>query len=365
MEGPLEGLVLAPYGMGDPSDHFDVIEAGYPIPDENVFLAAEKILDLISNLSEDDLVVFILSSGATALTILPLGDITYQEMVKLNMDMLSCGIPMDEVRFVRSYLTFFGGGRLAKDIYPTPISVLISLDGPTEQALSTANYLMSPVHLDGNAVLKTLSKYKIDCPSSIENFLKNQNLKPPNKDHPCFSNIQKQIIASWDLLLDGMPRAQKAQDYEMINLGFIEGDVSEVALNISDLCRSLLLEPCCHSRLLVFGGETTVTLTGTGSGGRNMDFLMHLANELDQLPGVFAIAADTDGIDGPTTAAGAFISPTTIRRATECGMDIQSYINENNGYYFFKQLDDLIVTGATEVDLGDFKAIFIEPTSTS
>ncbi|MGX1499829.1 glycerate 2-kinase [Labrenzia sp. MBR-25] len=363
--GPLEGIVLTPRGMGQLSSRFEVIEAGYPVPDHNVFAAAAQIFDLISDLSEDDLLILVLTSGASALMAAPLGEITLGEFRDVHIRLLMAGAAIDEMNLVRSYLTAFGSGRLAKDASPARIATLIMQDGPAEGADGIGHSPTTSLGASGATVMDILRSYNVEVSPSIRSVLDRSDLNPPEADDPCFQNVTENIVTSWDALPGLVADAGVLPDTRIVDLGFFEGSTHEVAQNAAETCRALLKEKPSHPLMLVSTGETVAQLAGNsiGDGGRNSEFLLNLAIALDGLPGVSAIAVDTEGRDGSMDAAGAFISPATLARASASNLDPHMFLQRNGTAQFFAQLDDLVVTGPTGVKLGDLRLVLIEPTT--
>ncbi|SDU42552.1 DUF4147 domain-containing protein [Stappia sp. ES.058] len=364
-DGPLDGLVLTPYGIGEPSDRFAVIEAGFPVPDGNALSAAGKIQNLISNLTKDDLVVLLLSPGATALTAAPIGDITLSELSDLNRRLLSVGASLSDMNLVRSYLTAHGCGRLANEAYPAQLVTLVIHDGPADSIAQVGGSQTRAVNVTSDEVAEILHRHRIDTPISVDAVLKSPDLAPPSPDAPCFQRTTTKIVTSWDLMLKYFADSEVLEGTEIVNLGALEGQAQNMAQEFANRCRAVIAERHQHPVMLVSGGEATVDYNGggIGQGGRNAEFLLSLAIALDGQAGVSAIAVDTDGHDGTMDAAGAFISPTTLARARASNIDPQTFLRQHHSFYFFQQLDDLIVTGPTGTGMSDLRAILIEPVS--
>ncbi len=356
LAGKLEGIVLTRYGHGAPTKHIKIIEAAHPVPDEAGLNGTREIVDLISNLTKDDLVICLISGGGSALLTAPAGDITLEEKQSINRQLLASGAPIDEMNCLRKHLSAVKGGRLAVAAYPAKVVSLMISDVPGDDPSVIAS---GPTVADVSTTeqaLEIVEKYKLDLPESIENFLNSPQAETPNPGDPRLANIENHIIAAPAQSLEQAAQAAKKAGYQVTNLGdAIEGEAREVAAQHAAL--ALVAKP----GVIISGGETTVTLKGTGRGGRNGEYALALAIALDGAPNIWAIAADTDGIDGIEDNAGAIITPTTLSRAKDLGMSPQAYLDNNDAYSFFEKLGDLVTTGPTRTNVNDFRAILIEP----
>lgn len=357
--GPIDGIVLTRYGMGGPSTKFEKIEAAHPVPDRNTVKGANRILDLVGNMTEEDLLLVMLSSGASSLLSAPLGGISLDDLSGINRRLLMSGAALDEINLVRNHLTVFGNRGLAKAAYPAKVVTLVLSDGSDEYVRKFGG---SPTISDGSTgrdALDILRKYDIDTPQAVEGLL--TETPETNDEQPSTSDLR--IAASGESMLRKLYDSIGSENLDVINLGVLEGDAGVVAHGLAEKCRTYAGEKRDERLLLISSGELSVAVTGHGESGPSLEFLLSLAVSLDGLAGVSAISINTSGADGGTNAAGAFISPTTLVRAAASNIDPQAYLQNNDAYNFFRQLDDLVVTGPTGLDMGDLRAILIEPSA--
>ncbi|HFC04122.1 MAG TPA: glycerate kinase [Rhizobiales bacterium] len=350
----LSGTVLTRYGHSAPTRHVKIIEAAHPVPDEAGLKGTREILDLVSNLSQDDLVICLISGGGSALLTAPAGDITLAEKQDINRQLLASGAPIDEMNCLRKHLSAVKGGRLAVAAFPAKMVTLMISDVPGDDPSIIAS---GPTVADVSTTQQALAiveKYNLHLPQSIERFLHSRQAETPNPGDPRLANTENHIIAAPAQSLEQAVIAAKEAGYEVTNLGdAIEGEAREVARQHAKLALS------AKPGVIISGGETTVTIKGRGRGGRNGEYALALAIALDGAPNIHAIACDTDGIDGIENNAGAIITPTTLSRAREAGMDPQSYLDNNDAFSFFEKLGDLVITGPTRTNVNDFRAILI------
>lgn len=355
-EGKLGGIVLTRYGHGAPTSQIKIIEAAHPVPDVAGLSGTREIVKLISNLSKDDLVICLISGGGSALLTAPAGDITLEEKQSINQQLLASGAPIDEMNCLRKHLSNVKGGRLAIAAYPAKMVTLMISDVPGDDpSVIASGPTVADVSTTGQA-LAIINKYKLDVPVSVKRFLASPEAETPKPGDPRLANTENHIIAAPAQSL--MEAAKKAELAGLVvtNLGDdIEGEAREVALEHASLALS------AKPGVIISGGETTVTLKGNGRGGRNGEYALALAIGLNGAANIYAIACDTDGIDGIEDNAGAIITPTTLPRAKALGMDPQDYLDNNDAYSFFENLGDLVVTGPTRTNVNDFRAILIEP----
>ena len=354
--GELEGIVLTRYGHGAPTNQIKIIEAAHPVPDVAGLNGTREIVKLISNLSKDDLVICLISGGGSALLTAPAGDITLEEKQSINQQLLASGAPIDEMNCLRKHLSDVKGGRLAVAAYPAKMVTLMISDVPGDDPSVIAS---GPTVADVSTTeqaLAIIKKYNLEVPASVERFLVSPEAETPNPGNPRLANTKNHIIAApAQSLVEAAKEAEQA-GLVVTNLGDdIEGEAREVAAEHAALALS------AKPGVIISGGETTVTLKGKGRGGRNGEYALALAIALDGAVNIYAIACDTDGIDGIENNAGAIITPTTLARAIKLKMNPQDYLDNNDAYSFFEKLGDLVVTGPTRTNVNDFRAILIEP----
>ncbi len=355
---PLGGLVVTRDGHGADCQVIEVIEAAHPVPDARGREAARRILESVQGLSEDDLVLCLISGGGSALLTMPGEGLALEDKQTINRALLKCGAPIDEMNTVRKHLSAIKGGRLAAAAYPARVLTLAISDVPGDDPaiIASGPTVADPSSTgDARAILK---RYDIDIPPGVETFLASPAAETPDADDPRLSNAHFEMIATPRMALDAAEAACRAAGVRPVVLGDdIEGEARDVGREMA----AMALEQVGQGPVaLLSGGETTVTVRGKGRGGRNAEFLLALTVALDGAPGVHALACDTDGIDGSEDNAGAHSGPETLARARALGLDAQAMLDNNDGYGFFDALGDLIVTGPTRTNVNDFRAILIE-----
>jgi len=356
-QGKLEGIVLTRYGHGAPTKHIKIIEASHPVPDAAGENGTKEIVELISGLGRDDLVICLISGGGSALLTAPAGNITLAEKQDINRQLLACGAPIDEMNCLRKHLSAVKGGRLALAAYPAKMVTLMISDVPGDDPSIIAS---GPTIADVSTTEQALAiveKYQLVLPPAVASFLNSSAAETPNPGDPRLANTQNHIIAApaQSLIVAELTAIELGVGVE--NLGDdIEGEAREVAREHAALALAANPE---KPRVIISGGETTVTLKGTGRGGRNGEYALALAIALDGAENIWAIAADTDGIDGIEDNAGAIVTPTTLARAQSLGVSAQDYLDNNDAYSFFEKLGDLVITGPTRTNVNDFRAILI------
>lgn len=357
-QGPLQGLVVTPYGHGCECERIEVVEASHPVPDELGQGAARRILDLVSGLSSDDFVICLFSGGGSSLMALPAPPIQMTDKQRINTALLRSGANINEINCVRKHLSAVKGGRLALACEPASTLTLAISDVPGDEPSVIASGPTVADKSTRSEALAVLQRYAIAPPASVESWLRDpasESVKPgqlaPHKH-------RYRLIATPAQCLTAAKRMAEERGVEVIYMGDdLEGESRELAASQADLARSCLGKG--RPSLILSGGETTVTLRGKGRGGPNTEFLLGLANELQGQPGIYALAADTDGIDGSEDNAGAILHPESWQRAITLGLDARVLLNDNDSYSFFTALDDLLMTGPTLTNVNDFRAIYI------
>ena len=355
-EGELTGLVVTRYGHGVSCKHIRVVEAGHPMPDAAGNEAALEIYNLVQGLTPDDLVLCLCSGGGSALFALPATGLTLLEKQDINRALLRSGANIAEMNCVRKHLSAVKGGRFAISAFPASVVTLAISDVPGDDpaVIASGPTVADPTNLaDARAVLK---KYKIDVPSNILDYLNDPAMETPKPGDVKLSRSSFLLISTPADALRSAGEFATEQGKKVVVLGDdIEGEARDVA---QDHAR-LVLKSANLPQLFISGGETTVTLKGTGRGGRNAEYLLSLAIVLNGHPDIWAIACDTDGIDGSEDNAGAIIRPNTLERAKAQGLDAEAMLANNDAYGFFEALEDLIITGPTRTNVNDFRAILI------
>ncbi len=358
----LSGLIVTRYGHAVPTTDIEVVEAGHPVPDEAGRAAAARILDMVHGLTADDLVLCLISGGGSALLTLPAPGLTLADKQSVNKALLKCGAAIGEMNCVRKHLSAIKGGRLAVAAWPAPVVTLMISDVPNDDPSVIAS---GPTVADPTTAadaLGILEKYRIDGPQAVLAHLRRGDDETPKPGDPRLTRVDNRIIATPHQSLEAAAAIARAAGFAPLILGdSIEGEARDVALVHAAIARhsSRHGQPIAPPCAILSGGETTVTVRGQGRGGRNAEFLLALAVALEGLPGVDALAADTDGIDGTEDNAGAVIAPDTLARAARRGLGAKVFLADNDGYSFFSALDDLVVTGPTFTNVNDFRAILV------
>lgn len=357
---PLEGLVVTRYGHGAPTKWIDVVEAGHPLPDTAGTIAAERALKLARELDENDFALVLLSGGGSALWSAPIPPITLAEKQALTKELVLSGASIAEINCVRKHLSSIKGGRLATAAYPARILTLAISDVPRDDVSVLASGPTVADTSTQNDAKRILANYGIATPVSVASVLndpKHESIKPGD---PRLAQSDMHIIARGADALKAANKVATRLGFDVLLLGNdIEGDARQVARSHAETIRSL--QRATKPLLLLSGGELTVAVKGEGRGGPSRQYLLALARALDGRPGVWALACDTDGIDGSDEAAGAWIAPDTIARARAQGLDPNAVEQANDAGTFFDALGQSIVTGPTRTNVNDFRAILVLP----
>lgn len=362
--GELEGLVVTRYDHGRRCDRVEVVEAAHPVPDQRGIDAARRILASVQNLKSEDLVLFLVSGGGSALLTMPGPGISLEDKQALNRALLKSGANITDMNTVRKHLSAIKGGRLALACAPAKTITLAISDVPGDDPAVIAS---GPTVGDATTVAdarSVLERYGIEPPSSIANFLAGDQAETPKPGDPALSHSELQIIATPMAALTAAANQCHAAGMHTRILGDdLEGEARKVAAEHADQATQIAngLRAGDKPVVLISGGETTVTVTGRGRGGRNAEYLLALTQALNAHPRIHALAADTDGIDGSEDNAGAYTGPDSLKQATSQGIDAAAHLANNDGYTFFSKLDDLIITGPTLTNINDFRAILITP----
>lgn len=361
-EGPLSGLVVTRYGHAVPCRKIEIVEAAHPVPDAKGQDAARRILDLAKSAGPDDLILCLISGGGSALLALPAEGLTLADKQAVNRALLACGATIAEMNTVRKHLSAIKGGRLAAAAYPARVVSLLISDVPGDDPATIAS---GPTVADASTFAEAravLARYGIDPPPAVAAHLAEAADETPKPGDPRLANGEAIMVASPLASLAAAANRARAAGIAPLILGdAIEGEARDVgrAMAATALFVRDKRVPIAPPAVLLSGGETTVTVKGKGRGGRNGEFLAGLAQGLAGAPGIFALAADTDGIDGSEDDAGAFVAPDTIARAAALGLDLATALAGNDTYSVFAALGDLVVTGPTLTNVNDFRAILV------
>jgi len=382
-DAPLSGLVVTRYHHTPPRpeglpQRIEVVEAAHPVPDAAGLAAAQRILQLTQGLTPDDLVLCLISGGGSSLLTLPCDGLTLEDKQRINRQLLASGAPIGEMNTVRKHLSAIKGGRLAAACAPARVVTLTISDVPGDDVSIIAS---GPTVADASTcadALGILRRHGIDLPPAVRAQLETGALETPKPGDPRLRRTETHLIATPQQSLEAAAEAARALGLRAYVLSDeIEGESREVGKVHAALARSTALgrssleTPC----VILSGGETTVTVrpraegqakgqgekteVRPGRGGRAGEFCMGLAQALAGQPGVWALAADTDGIDGVEDNAGALVTPDTLARASALGLNISDHLARNDAYGYFDPLGDLVVTGPTHTNVNDFRAVLV------
>ncbi|HUC61395.1 MAG TPA: glycerate kinase [Alphaproteobacteria bacterium] len=364
---PLEGLVATRHGQRLPTRRIEIVESSHPVPDRASEDAARRMLARVQGLAPDDLVLCLVSGGASALLALPAPGLTLADKQQVNKALLASGASIHEMNCVRKHLSAIKGGRLAAASVPAAMLTLAISDVPGDDpsVIGSGPTVADPTRFaDARAIL---AKYRIaPAPAVAHCLAQGPEAETPKPGDPRLSRARYALIATPMKSLEAAATRARALGLEPRILGdAIEGEARAVALEMAHIARDVAREIEKSARaapiVLLSGGEATVTVRGKGKGGRNSEFLLALALALEGEPRIAALACGTDGIDGTEENAGAIVLPDTLARANRLGLDPRALLADNDAYSFFQALGDLVVTGPTQTNVDDFRALLVDP----
>ena len=366
----LSGLVVVPYGHAVPCRHVSVVEAGHPVPDEAARRAAEGVVAAVSGLTDDDLVLCLISGGASSLLSLPAPGIEPADEREIGAALLRSAAPISAVNCVRKHLSAIKGGRLAAAAWPARVVALMVSDVPGDDpsVIGSGPTVGDPTTYTN--ALEVLDRYEVTAPERVLRHLRagahggpGAPSETPKPGDALLSRASATVLVTATDALAAAAATAASRGVRPVVLGdAIEGEARDVGLRHASHALDLVRwsEPGTAS-VLLSGGETTVAVRGAGRGGRNTEYLLGLALGLEGCPDAFALAADTDGRDGSEGNAGAFLTPDTLARARAAGLDPRALLADNDAYALFARLDDLLVTGPTLTNVNDLRAILLVP----
>jgi len=362
--GELSGLIVTRYGHRVACRNIEIVEAAHPVPDLAGREAAERMLNLVQGLTRDDLVLCLISGGGSALLTLPAPGLTLQDKQAINRALLKSGATITEMNCVRKHLSAIKGGRLAAACYPAQVVTLTISDVPGDDPAVIASGPTVPDRTTFADALEILEKYGIREPVAAIHHIRTARDETPKPGDERLVGAKTHLIAAPQESLEAAAAVARSAGFTPLILGdSLEGEARDVALVHAGIARQVRKhgQPCAAPCVLLSGGETTVTVRGHGRGGRNVEFLLALAVALDGEPGMYAMAGDTDGVDGTEDNAGALLTPDSLARARARNLDPKRLLADNDGYSFFSAIGDLIITGPTLTNVNDFRAILIQP----
>ena len=360
--GPLEGLVVTRYGYAVPCERIEIVEAAHPLPDAAGRVAAGRLLARVQGLSADDMVICLISGGGSALMPLPGEGVSLEDKQAINRALLQSGATISEMNCVRRHLSAIKGGRLAAACHPARVVNLLISDVPGDNPMDIAS---GPTVADPTTcanALEIIRRYSIALPEGARQLLESgrgETLKPGD---PRLETVTTHLIATPQMALEAAAQvAQQACITPLILGDSIEGEARDVGKVMAGIALQVRNhdQPVAAPCVLLSGGETTVTVRGQGRGGRNVEFLLSLVLGLRGTARVYALAGDTDGVDGQEEIAGAIATPDTLARAWAMGIRPLDSLDDNDGHGFFGMLGDSLVTGPTLTNVNDFRAILI------
>ncbi len=369
-DAPLEGLVVTRYGYAVPCQRIEIVEAAHPVPDAAGLRAAERIHAKVQGLSADDLVVALISGGGSSLLVAPGPGLTLADKQSINAALLASGATITEMNCVRRHLSALKGGRLAAACHPARLVTLLISDVPGDRPEDIAS---GPTVADPSScadALAIIDRYRIAVPAAVREMLQSGAAETVKPGDPRLAASAVKMVTAPQIALEAAAAVARAAGLTPHILGdSLEGESRDLGKALGGITRQVVLhgQPFTPPCVLLSGGETTVTLAARkdnanpGRGGRNVEFLLSLAIALDGLPGVHALAGDTDGVDGAEEIAGAVIGPDTLARAWANGINPRASLDRNDGHGFFQALGDSVVTGPTLTNVNDFRAIVICP----
>ncbi len=361
-DGPLEGTVVTRYGYECATDNIKILMASHPIPDKAGATAAEALFSQVRGLCEDDLVIALICGGGSALLPFPGAGLTLADEIRVNQILLASGAPISEMNVVRKHLSCIKGGRLAAATRAKVVSLIVS-DVPGDNPAQVASGPTVPDNTTRHDALEIVARRKLALPRAAMASLASQTADAPRPDDPRFATHEHYVIASAGVSLRAAAECARRQGMAAAILSdSIEGEAKDVALVHAAIARQISAshDPLAAPVVLLSGGETSVTLAGaSGRGGRNGEFALSLATAIDGMKTIFALAADTDGIDGTERNAGAFVDGTTVSRLISAGHDARQLLALHDSYSGFEALDDLFNTGPTGTNVNDFRAVLI------
>lgn len=359
---PLSGLVVTRYGCAVPCERIEIVEAAHPVPDAAGEAAARRMLQLVQGLTPDDLVLCLISGGGSSLLPLPLPGLRLADEQALNRALLASGASIGEMNCVRRHLSAIKGGRLAAACHPARVVNLLLSDVPGDDPINIASGPTVPDATTCADALAILHRYAIKVPPPVLRLLESGEGESVKPGDTRLAKVETRLIATPQLALEAAAQVAREAGLAAHILGdAIEGEARDVAKTLAGIALQVARrgQPFSRPCVLLSGGETTVTLRGSGRGGRNVEFLLALASALNGEPGVHALAGDSDGVDGQEEIAGAMLAPDTLERAWALGIKPRERLDANDGHGFFEALGDSVVTGPTRTNVNDFRAIMI------
>ena len=362
---PLEGLVVTRYGYGENCRKIEIVEAAHPVPDEKGRAAAGRILEKVKGLAPDDLVLCLISGGASALLALPAPGLTLADKQDVNRALLMSGAHIGEMNTVRKHLSAIKGGRLAVAAQPARMLSWLISDVPNDDPGVIGSGPTVPDPTTFADALAVLAKYRIESPAAVRAHLEagaaGRFEETPKPGDPRLARVETVMVATPKRSLEAAASLARGRGVDVVMLGDnLEGEASELGAEHARLALDLAGKRG-KPTVVLSGGETTVTVRGKGRGGRNVEYLLAEAIAAGGAKGIWGLSADTDGVDGAEDIAGGVFTPDTLARARAKGRNPEAMLADNDGHGFFGMLGDSLVTGPTRTNVNDFRATLIAP----
>jgi glycerate 2-kinase len=361
--GSLSGLVVTRYGYAVPCTQIEIVEAAHPVPDAAGMQAAQRMLELVGHLSAEDLVLCLISGGGSALLPLPAQGLTLDVKQNVSRALLASGATISEINCVRRHLSAIKGGRLGAACYPAQVLTLLISDVPGDRPVDIAS---GPTVADPTTCADALSivrRYAIELPQAVLGLLESGRGESVKPGDPRLARVRTFTIATPQMALEAAAAVARDAGFAAHILSdAIEGEARDVGSVFAGIARQVAErnQPFAAPCVLLSGGETTVTVRGSGRGGRNVEFMLSLAIALEGHGRIHALAGDTDGVDGLEEIAGAYLRPDSLERARGLGLRPKDMLDDNDAHSFFSALDDSVITGPTLTNVNDFRAILVE-----
>lgn len=361
--GELSGLVVTRYGYAVPCRRIEIIEASHPVPDEASVTASKRMLDTVRGLGPDDLVLCLISGGGSSLLVAPAEGLSLADKQAVNQALLKSGASIGEMNCVRRHLSGIKGGRLAAACHPAKVVTLLISDVPGDRPMDIASGPTVPDPTTCADALDIVKRYRLELPAPALALLQSGRGESVKPGDARLAGSTVQFVATPQMALEAAATVARDAGLPVHILGdSIEGEARDVGKVMAGIALQVArhrqpFEPPC---VLLSGGETTVTVRGSGRGGRNVEFLLSLAIALEGHPAIHALAGDTDGVDGLEEIAGATMDPDTLERAWTLGRKPRDSLDDNDGHGLFQALGDSVVTGPTLTNVNDFRAVYID-----
>ena len=360
--GPLSGLVVTRYGYAVPCERIEIVQAGHPVPDAAGALAAQRMLALVQGLHADDMVLCLISGGGSALLPLPINGLSLHDKQQINRALLASGASISEMNCVRRHLSAIKGGRLGAACHPARVITLLLSDVPGDNPMDIASGPTVAAPSTCADALDIVRRYGIDLPPAVREVLESglgESIKPGDAR---LARAETRMVATPQMALEAAARTARDSGYAAHILSdALEGEAREVGKVLAAIALQVVQrgQPFQAPCVLLSGGETTVTVRGSGRGGRNVECLLSTAIALRGHPRIHALMGDTDGVDGLTDIAGAIAGPDTLAKAWAKGLRPLDSLANNDGHGFFEAIGSAVVTGPTLTNVNDFRAILI------